>query len=112
MVEFAQRYIKQNGPDDPIFQMYFGDNDHAYATTLGVYESIMSSDKTGVLFRCDNIDGVSGFLFYRLLRVDDLYIRTASSPDGEDTGEVTMRPPRLSSVTLRTPTGDTISRCA
>lgn len=59
MVEFAQQYAIRNGPDDAAFKMYFGEEKENYAKVLGVYESILYSDKTNVVFRCDNPDGVS-----------------------------------------------------
>lgn len=59
VVSFAQDYVKHNGPDDSAFKMYFGDNPRAYSQVLGVFETILYSDKTGVVMRCDNPDGVS-----------------------------------------------------
>jgi len=54
---FAQEYIITNGPQDPVFQTYFGNQSDAYSRVLGVWESLLTSNKEGVLLRCDDIDG-------------------------------------------------------
>jgi hypothetical protein len=55
----AKEYTVNNGPADPVFLQYFGNAHDAYVKVLGVWESILTGNKDGVLFRCDNIDGVS-----------------------------------------------------
>jgi len=56
---FARDYIHQHGASDPIFQLYFGTKPEAYPAVVGVYDALLQSNKDGVLFRCDNPDGVS-----------------------------------------------------
>lgn len=60
VAEFAQQYTLHNGPDDEVFKLYFGEEKENYAKVLGVWESLLYSDKSGVVFRCDNIDGNCG----------------------------------------------------
>lgn len=55
---FAKDYIGTNGAADPVFRLYFGDRREAYPAALGAYDALLSSNKDGVLFRCDNPDGV------------------------------------------------------
>ncbi|WRT68180.1 uncharacterized protein IL334_005155 [Kwoniella shivajii] len=62
---FAQEYVYTNGPEDPVFQKYFGTEKGAYSTVLGVWESFLTSNKEGVLLRCDNIDGNCGQVGWR-----------------------------------------------
>jgi hypothetical protein len=59
IASFAKEYVATNGPEDPIFQMYFGNQSDAFSRVLGVWESLLTSNKDGVLLRCDDIDGVS-----------------------------------------------------
>ena len=47
--------IYQNGPSDPVYQLYFGTGDSVVA--LGAYENLMRSNKEGVILRCDDPDG-------------------------------------------------------
>ncbi|WVQ99805.1 hypothetical protein IAU59_006947 [Kwoniella sp. CBS 9459] len=56
----AQEYVATNGAEDPVFQKYFGTEPKSYATVLGVWESLLTSNKEGVLLRCDNPDGNCG----------------------------------------------------
>ncbi|WVF72582.1 hypothetical protein IAT40_007399 [Kwoniella sp. CBS 6097] len=56
----AQEYVAANGPEDPVFQKYFGKEQKSYTTVLGVWESLLTSNKEGVIFRCDNPDGNCG----------------------------------------------------
>lgn len=99
MATFARDYAATNGPEDPVFTKYFGTDPKAFSAVIGIWEALLTSNKEGVLFRCDNPDGV------RLLSRSPLFAtvdvlktnhgRTAVSPDGEAIGEVTMPPPRL-----------------
>ena len=57
MASFAQEYISNNGASDPIFQLYVGNATESYAKSLGAWESLLTSNKEGVLLRCDDIDG-------------------------------------------------------
>lgn len=52
----ARNYVLANGPQDPLFIQYFGNNSD-YPAVLGAYDGILQSNKIGVKFRCDNIDG-------------------------------------------------------
>jgi hypothetical protein len=96
--------------------MYFGNETANYASVLGVYSSVMTSNKEGVILRCDNPDGVSGgdVAFLGGAQSASLTIRTAVSQDGEDTGEDPTPPPRLSFVISHTPTDSTtrLSACS
>ncbi|OCF30862.1 hypothetical protein I316_07495 [Kwoniella heveanensis BCC8398] len=56
----AQEYVATNGPEDPVFQKYFGKEQKSYSTVLGIWESLLTSNKEGVLLRCDNPDGNCG----------------------------------------------------
>ncbi|KAK6910705.1 hypothetical protein I203_104737 [Kwoniella mangroviensis CBS 8507] len=56
----AQEYVVKNGAEDPVFQKYFGKEKEAYSTVVGVWESLLTSNKDGVIFRCDNPDGNCG----------------------------------------------------
>lgn len=58
VASFAKEYVQKNGPNDTVFQTYFGTKPQAYSAVLGIWDSLLYSDKTGVLLRCDNIDGV------------------------------------------------------
>ncbi|WVR07337.1 hypothetical protein IAU60_004378 [Kwoniella sp. DSM 27419] len=57
---FAKEYVATNGPNDTVFQMYFGTEPHAYSTVIGIWDSLLTSNKEGVLLRCDNPDGNCG----------------------------------------------------
>ncbi|KAK1922879.1 putative peptidase family-domain-containing protein [Papiliotrema laurentii] len=57
VAEFAKEYIVAQGPQDPVFQLYFGNETASYATVLGIWDALLHSDKPGVLLRCDDIDG-------------------------------------------------------
>lgn len=59
VASFAKEYVQKNGPNDTVFQTYFGTKPQTYSAVLGVWDAILTSDKSGVIFRCDNIDGVS-----------------------------------------------------
>ncbi|WWC71772.1 uncharacterized protein I206_105731 [Kwoniella pini CBS 10737] len=60
VASFAKEYVVTNGPEDPVFQMYFGKEKEAYSTVVGVWDSLLTSNKEGVLLRCDNPDGNCG----------------------------------------------------
>jgi hypothetical protein len=47
--------ITANGPEDPVYQTYFGKG--SYVEAIGAYEALLHSNKAGVLLRCDDIDG-------------------------------------------------------
>ncbi|KAI3609564.1 gpi-anchored protein [Moniliophthora roreri] len=51
----ARDYVLKNGHDDKLFKTYFG-TAQPYPV-LGANEQLISGNKTGILFRCDNIDG-------------------------------------------------------
>ncbi|WWC63098.1 uncharacterized protein I303_105697 [Kwoniella dejecticola CBS 10117] len=57
---FAKEYVVTNGAEDPVFQKYFGKEKGAYSTVVGVWDSLLTSNKEGVLLRCDNPDGNCG----------------------------------------------------
>ena len=57
VANFAKEYIVTNGPDDPVFQLYFGTDPASYVTAIGSWDSLLSSNKENVIFRCDNPDG-------------------------------------------------------
>jgi len=57
VASFAQEYVAKNGPTDPVFQLWFGNATDSYSKVLGVWESLLTSNKEGVLLRCDNPDG-------------------------------------------------------
>lgn len=59
MATFARDYAASNGPNDPIFTKYFGTDPKAFSAVIGIWEALLTSNKEGVLFRCDNPDGVS-----------------------------------------------------
>jgi hypothetical protein len=63
---FAHDYIHKHGASDPVFQLYFGNKPEAYPSAVGVYDAILNSDKTGVLFRCDDPDKVGYWWFVKL----------------------------------------------
>ncbi|ESK87614.1 gpi-anchored protein [Moniliophthora roreri MCA 2997] len=50
--------VLKNGHDDKLFKTYFG-TAQPYPV-LGANEQLISGNKTGILFRCDNIDGNCG----------------------------------------------------
>lgn len=52
--------VATNGADDPLYVKWFGDGD--YIAVVGAYESMLSSNKRNVSFRCDDIDGKCVFL--------------------------------------------------
>lgn len=93
MATFARDYAATNGPEDPVFTKYFGTDPKAFSAVIGIWEALLTSNKAGVLFRCDNPDGVSctdagsGEILLMSFRI-------AVSPAGEVIGEVTMLPPR------------------
>lgn len=60
MATFARDYAATNGPEDPIFTKYFGTDPKAFSAVIGIWEALLTSNKQGVLFRCDNIDGNCG----------------------------------------------------
>ncbi|WWC90932.1 uncharacterized protein L201_005870 [Kwoniella dendrophila CBS 6074] len=62
---FAQEYVVTNGAQDPVFQKYFGTKPEAFSTVAGVWETLLTSNKEGVLLRCDNIDGNCGQVGWR-----------------------------------------------
>jgi hypothetical protein len=61
MATFARDYAATNGPADPVFVKYFGTDPKAFSAVIGIWEALLTSNKEGVRFRCDNIDGVSDF---------------------------------------------------
>jgi hypothetical protein len=62
MATFARDYAATNGPQDPIFTQYFGTDPKAFSAVIGIWETLLTSNKEGVIFRCDNPDGVSPIL--------------------------------------------------
>lgn len=56
VVSFAKDYVTANGAQDPIFKLYFGDKPEAFTNVVGVLDSVLHSNKEGVLFRCDDPD--------------------------------------------------------
>ncbi|KAI5856876.1 putative peptidase family-domain-containing protein [Tricharina praecox] len=52
----ARQYLLENGRTDPVFTKYFGVNGTT-APVVGVFDNIVSANKPGVLFRCDDVDG-------------------------------------------------------
>lgn len=59
MATFARDYAATNGPEDPVFTKYFGTDPKAFSAVIGIWEALLTSNKEGVRFRCDNPDGVS-----------------------------------------------------
>lgn len=55
LVQHAKEHILRWGNESEVYQKYFGDRPPYDA--IGAYEIIVSGDKSGVLFRCDNPDG-------------------------------------------------------
>lgn len=100
MATFARDYAASNGPEDPVFTQYFGTDPKAFSAVIGIWEALLTSNKEGVRFRCDNIDGVSSSLSHR----DVANLRTVVNLDGEDTGEVITLRPRPSFAIFLTPT--------
>ena len=62
MATFARDYVATNGPEDPIFTQYFGTDPKAFSAVIGIWEALLTSNKNGVIFRCDNPDGVSSLV--------------------------------------------------
>ncbi|TYJ58346.1 hypothetical protein B9479_000892 [Cryptococcus floricola] len=60
VASFAKEYITTNGGDDPIFQQYFGTDTGSYTQVIGIWDAFLTSNKQGVLLRCDNPDGNCG----------------------------------------------------
>ncbi|KAK7054499.1 Prenylated Rab acceptor protein 1 [Paramarasmius palmivorus] len=55
LASVARDYVLQHGHTDQLFKTYFGTGEPY--PVIGAYEQLISGDKTGVLLRCDNIDG-------------------------------------------------------
>lgn len=108
MATFARDYAATNGPADPIFTQYFGTDPKAFSAVIGIWEALLTSNKEGVRFRCDNPDGVSPA--GHVLRL--LNLRIAASQDGEGTGEVITLLPRPSFAIFHTPIDSTTESSA
>ena len=77
MATFARDYAATNGPEDPIFTKYFGTDPKAFSAVIGIWETLLTSNKEGVIFRCDNPDGVSAHhLFSRMALLIVLELRS------------------------------------
>lgn len=57
ITQFARDYVQTNGAKDPVFGLYFGKEPEAYPAVIGAYQALLSSNKKGVVFRCDDVDG-------------------------------------------------------
>ncbi|WVQ83153.1 hypothetical protein IAT38_005291 [Cryptococcus sp. DSM 104549] len=57
---FAKEYVTTNGAQDPIFLKYFGNDTGSYSQVVGIWEAFLTSNKDGVILRCDNPDGNCG----------------------------------------------------
>jgi len=57
LASFAKEYVATNGPDDSVFQLYFGNHSANYPAVLGAWDGLLIGNKEGVLLRCDDIDG-------------------------------------------------------
>jgi hypothetical protein len=55
LAQHAKDHIMRFGNDSSFYRKYFGDANTA--EPAGWYEKVLHSDKAGVLFRCDDIDG-------------------------------------------------------
>ncbi|KAH0612921.1 uncharacterized protein H6S33_009301 [Morchella sextelata] len=55
LVSVARDYVLDNGSDDPLFKKYFGAG--STAEVIGWFDKLLYGDKSGVLLRCDDIDG-------------------------------------------------------
>jgi hypothetical protein len=51
----AAQHIYNYGPESSTFRKYFGKA--PTAEVIGWYEKVVYGDRTGILFRCDDIDG-------------------------------------------------------
>ncbi|KAK7454433.1 Prenylated Rab acceptor protein 1 [Stygiomarasmius scandens] len=54
VVSVARDYVLDNGHSDAVYKLYFGQAEPF--TVVGVFEWLISADKTGVLLRCDDPD--------------------------------------------------------
>lgn len=55
LAQHAQDHILRFGNSSDYYQKYFGNS--STAEPIGWYDKIVNGDKTGVWFRCDDIDG-------------------------------------------------------
>lgn len=55
LAQHAKEHTLRYGNSSEFYRRYFGNA--PTGEVVGIYENVISSNKTGVLFRCDNIDG-------------------------------------------------------
>lgn len=55
LAQWGKDYIVTNGINDTLYEKFFGIGD--YVSVVGAIDALITSNKQGMLFRCDDIDG-------------------------------------------------------